>query len=110
MLDKRGRLDYYLIRYLSNLAVYLTLMDIYFVKMVKGLEDITMFYPLYDLAKIRQDELLESAQSACVLHRAYQSVPTLMDRLLIGLGDVLISLGQKIRSGSAYARALQSGS
>lgn len=69
-----------------------------------------MFYPLYELAKIRQDELLESAQSACVLDRAYQAVPTLMDRLLIGLGDVLISLGQKIRSGSAYARALQSGS
>lgn len=69
-----------------------------------------MFYPLYDLAKIRQDELLAAAHSACVLDQAYRAVPTLMDRLLIGLGDILISLGQKVRSGSAYARALQSGS
>jgi len=69
-----------------------------------------VFYPLYDLAKVRQKDLLTAAQSACILDQAYQTVPTIMDRILIGLGDVLISLGQKVRSGSAYARPLHSGS
>ena len=96
---------------MSNIDKYLSSPGVCFKKcLVKGLEDIAMFYPLYDLAKIRQDELLGAAQSACVLDQAYRAFPTLMDRLLIRLGDILISLGQKVRSGSAYARALQSGS
>lgn len=69
-----------------------------------------MFYPLFDLAKNRQKELLVAAHSDCVLDQASRAVPTLVDRLLIGLGNALISLGKKVRSGSAYAKALQGGS
>lgn len=69
-----------------------------------------MFSPLYDLAKVRQQDLLAAAQSSCLLEQAYRTVPTLLDRLLIGLGDALISAGVKLRNGSAYARASHSGS
>ena len=69
-----------------------------------------MFQPLYELAKVRQKDLLAAAHSACILDQAYQTVPTIMDRILIGLGDGLITLGKKVRSGSAFARPLHSGS
>jgi hypothetical protein len=77
---------------------------------IKGQEDLAVFYPLYDLAKVRQQDLLAAAHSACILDQAYLAVPTIMDRILIGLGDILISIGQKVRSGSAFARPLHSGS
>lgn len=69
-----------------------------------------MFSPLYDLAIVRQQDLLAAAQTSGLLEQAYRTVPTLLDRLLISMGDALISAGKKLRNSSAYARALHSGS
>jgi hypothetical protein len=56
-----------------------------------------MYSPLHHFAKAYQDELLREGQKSQSLIRNTASNAQLIDRYLNSLGDVLITLGEKIK-------------
>jgi len=62
---------------------------------------------MMEIAKTRQSELLQEAARARLLRQARATRHSLPDRTLAGMGDLLISFGQRLQE--QYAPAMSHG-
>ena len=60
---------------------------------------------MMEIAKTRQNELLQEAARERLLRQARATRHNLLDRALAGIGDLLISLGQELQEQVAPAMA-----
>ena len=56
-------------------------------------------YALLKFAEARQEELLKEAEIERLIERDHVKRPRFQDRLLLNLGDLLISFGQRLKAG-----------
>ena len=83
---------------MSNLGEYLRLLAKIECFVCAFVMEVTMNYNFYDFAKAYQDELRSQANQYRLSEQIVPSQPAARDRLLTSLGNILISLGEMIKS------------